>query len=107
MLQQKNPDDYVIATGIGCSVRKFVEKSFKVVGINIGWRGKGVNEIGYNKVTNKLLIKIDKNYFRPNEVNDLRGDFKKAKKILKWSPKTSLDRMIKEMILYDIKKLRK
>ncbi len=105
MLQQKKPNDYVIATGKSCSVRKFVEKSFKVIGINIGWRGKGINEVGYNKVTKELLVKIDKDYFRPNEVHDLRGDYKKAKKILKWTPKTSLDKMIKEMVWDDIEKL--
>ena len=107
MLQQKKPDDYVIATGKSCSVRQFVEKSFKIIGIDIGWRGKGLNEIGYNKSTKNLLIKIDKNYFRPNEVHDLRGDPKKAKKILKWTPKTSLDQMVKEMVLHDIEKLKK
>ena len=106
MLQQKKPDDYVIATGKSCSVRKFVEKSFKIIGIDIGWRGKGVNEIGYDKSTKKLLIKIDKNYFRPNEVHDLRGNPKKAKKILKWTPKTSLDQMVKKMVLHDIEKLK-
>ena len=106
MLQQKKPDDYVIATGKSCSVRQFVEKSFKIIGIDIGWRGKGLNEIGYNKSTKNLLIKIDKNYFRPNEVHDLRGDPKKAKKILKWTPKTSLDQMVKEMVLHDIEKLK-
>jgi GDPmannose 4,6-dehydratase len=106
MLQQKKPDDYVIATGKSCSVRQFVEKSFKIIGIDIGWRGKGVNEIGYDKSTKKLLIKIDKNYFRPNEVHDLRGNPKKAKKILKWTPKTSLDQMVKEMVLHDIEKLK-
>ncbi len=105
MLQQKKPDDYVIATGKSCSVRQFVEKSFKIIGIDIGWRGKGINEIGYNKSTKKIIIKIDKNYFRPNEVHDLRGDPKKAKKVLKWAPKTSLDQMIKEMVFHDIKKL--
>ena len=107
MLQQKNPDDYVIATGKSCSVRKFVEKSFKIIGINIGWRGKGINEIGYDKATKDTLIKIDKVYYRPNEVHNLRGDPKKAKKILKWIPKTSLDQMIKEMILIDVEKLKK
>jgi len=106
MLQQKKPDDYVIATGKSCSVRQFVEKSFKIIGIDIGWRGKGINEIGYNKSTKKIIIKIDKNYFRPNEVHDLRGDPKKAKKILKWAPKTSLDQMIKEMVFNDIEKLK-
>ena len=107
MLQQKKPDDYVIATGKSCSVRQFVEKSFKIIGIDIGWRGKGLNEIGYNKSTKNLLIKINKDYFRPNEVHDLRGDPKKAKKVLKWTPKTSLDQMVKEMVLHDIEKLKK
>lgn len=107
MLQQKKPDDYVIATGKSCSVRQFVEKSFKIIGIDIGWRGKGLNEIGYNKATQNLLVKIDKDYFRPNEVHDLRGDPKKAKKILKWTPKTSLDQMVKEMVFHDIEKVKK
>ena len=106
MLQQKKPDDYVIATGKSYTVRQFVEKCFKIIGIDVGWRGKGLNEIGYNKATKNLLIKIDKNYFRPNEVHDLRGDPKKAKKILKWAPKTSLDQMVKEMVLHDIEKLK-
>ena len=107
MLQQKKPDDYVIATGKSCTVREFVEKTFKVVGINIAWKGKGAKEVGYNIKNNQVLIKIDKKYFRPNEVYDLRGDYKKAKKILKWRPKISLDQMIKEMVLNDIKILEK
>ena len=80
--------------------------TFKVIGIKIGWKGNGINEVGYNKSTMKSLVKIDKDYFRPNEVHDLRGDFKKARKILKWSPKTSLDKMIYEMVWDDIKKLK-
>jgi GDPmannose 4,6-dehydratase len=107
MLQQKKPDDYVIATGKSYSVREFVEKSFRIIGLDIGWRGKGINEIGYNKSNNNVLVKIDKDYFRPNEVHDLRGDAKKAKKILKWKPKKSLEEMIKEMVLNDIESLKK
>jgi len=106
MLQQKKPDDYVISTGKSCSVRQFVEKSFKVIGIDIGWRGRGINEIGYNKATNKLLIKIDKNYFRPNEVHDLRGDSKKAKKILKFNPKVNIKKLIVIMIENEFKKFK-
>ena len=86
MLQQKKPDDYVIATGKSYTVREFVE-NFKFIGINIAWKGKGLKEVGYNSKNKQILIKIDKNYFRPNEVFDLRGDYKKAKKILKWRPK--------------------
>ena len=66
------------------------KKSFKVIGIDIGWRGKGIDEVGYNKSTKNLLIKIDKNYFRPNEVHDLRGDPKKAKKNFKMDSKNFL-----------------
>ena len=107
MLQQKTPDDYVIATGKSSTVRKFVEKSFKVIGKNIQWRGKGLKEVGYDINTKKILVKIDKNYFRPNEVNELRGDFKKAKKILKWKPQITLDEMIKKMVMHDIQILKK
>ena len=107
MLQQKKPDDYVISTGKSCSVRQFVEKSFKVIGIDIVWRGKGVNEVGYNKATKNILIRIDKKYYRPNEVHDLRGDSKKAKKILKWTSKVNLNQMIKEMVMNDINKFKK
>ena len=107
MLQQKKPDDYVIATGKTCSVRKFVEKTFKIVGIKIIWHGKGINEIGLNSDTKEVLIRIDKNYFRPNEIYKLRGDYSKAKKKLKWTPKFSLDNMIKEMLKNDINLLKK
>ena len=107
MLQQKKPDDYVIATGKTCSVRKFVEKTFKIVGIKIIWHGKGINEIGLNSNTKEVLIRIDKNYFRPNEIYKLRGDYSKAKKKLKWTPKFSLDNMIKEMLKNDINLLKK
>jgi GDPmannose 4,6-dehydratase len=107
MLQQKKPDDYVIATGKTCSVRKFLEKTFKIVGIKIIWHGKGINEIGLNSNTKEVLIRIDKNYFRPNEIYKLRGDYSKAKKKLKWRPKFSLDNMIKEMLKNDINLLKK
>ena len=88
-------------------VRSFVEKSFKIVNIKIGWRGAGINQIGYDLKTKKILIEIDKNYFRPNEVHSLRGDYSKAKKILGWKPKINLDKMIKEMVYSDIKKIKK
>ena len=106
MLQKNKPDDYVIASGKNRSVRDFVKKAFKIVGIDIAWQGKGINEVGYNKKNKKILIKIDKNYFRPNEVNNLKGDFKKAKTKLGWKPKTSFEDMIREMVSEDIKKLK-
>ena len=106
MLQQKKPDDYVIATGKSRSVRDFVKKAFKVLNIEIKWKGKGVNEIGYDNKTKKTLIKIDPNYYRPNEIYNLRGDFSKAKKILGWKPKTSFNSMIKEMVYSDLKNIK-
>ena len=106
MLQQNKPEDYVIATGKNRTVREFVKKAFKIVGIDILWKGKGVDEIGYNAKNNKTLIKIDKNYFRPNEVNNLKGDFKKARRKLGWKPKTFFEDMITEMVNEDIKKLK-
>ena len=87
MLQKNKPDDYVVATGITKSVREFVEEAFKCVNIIIVWRGKKEKEIGYNKKTKDILVKIDPNYYRPTEVNELKGDFRKAKKILGWKPK--------------------
>ena len=102
ILQFNKPDDFVIATGKSYSVRSFVEIAFLIVGIKIKWRGKGLNEIGYDQKTNKTLIKIDKKYFRPQEVDHLRGNYKKAKKILNWYPKIKFKKMIKDMLDKDI-----
>ena len=107
ILQYKKPDDFVIATGKSFSVRDFTEEAFKCVNIYIKWQGKGLKEIGLDKKTGKVLVKIDKKYFRPNEVNHLRGDFSKAKKLLKWKPKISFKQMIKEMVSYDLEELEK
>ena len=106
MMQQKQPDDFVIATGVSTSVRKFVEKSFNFIGIKIKWKGKGVNEVGLDKKTGKKLIKIDKRLFRPNEVHFLKGNSQKAKKVLKWSPSIKLEKLIQEMINFDLIKLK-
>jgi len=105
ILQQKKPDDFVLATGKSFTVRKFVELAFKEVEIKILWRGKGLNEVGYDSVSKKILVQIDKRYFRPNEVDHLLGDYKKSKKILKWEPKITLKKMIREMVDYDLKNL--
>ena len=102
ILQHKKPDDFVIATGKSYSVRKFLEIAFSFVGINITWKGKGLKEIGYDKKTNRTYIKIDKKYFRPQEVDHLRGDFKKAKRLLKWKPKIKFKEMIKDMLEKDL-----
>ena len=107
MMQQNKPDDFVIATGKATSVRKFVETSFNLIGIKIVWKGKGLNEIGLNKKTGKKLIKIDKRFFRPNEVHSLKGNINKAKKILKWNPTVSLGQLIEEMVNFDLVELKK
>ena len=107
ILQHNKPDDFVLATGKSYSVRDFVEESFKCANIRINWKGKGVKEIGFDKNTGSVLVRIDKNYFRPNEVNHLRGNSSKAKKILKWKAKISFKQMIKEMVEHDINSLKK
>jgi GDPmannose 4,6-dehydratase len=107
ILQHNKPDDFVLATGKSYSVRDFVEESFKCAKIKINWKGKGVKEIGFDKNTGSVLVRIDKNYFRPNEVNHLRGNPSKARKILKWKTKISFKQMIKEMIEHDINSLKK
>ena len=100
MLQQELPDDYVISTGIQYSVRDFINLAAKFLNLNIEWNGKGIKEVGlYNK---KPIIKIDKNYFRPTEVETLLGDSKKAHKILGWKPKISFQELVKEMIDQDL-----
>lgn len=105
MLQQKIPEDYVIATGKITSVRKFVEKTFRELKIEILWRGKGLNEVGINKKNGKKIIKIDKNYFRPNEIFNLQGQYLKAKKNLGWRPKTNLEEIIKKMLKHDLENI--
>ena len=106
MLQQKKPSDFVISTGVSKSVRQFVEEAFKCIGVKILWKGKDLNEIGIDKKTNKTIVKIDKYYFRPTEVHELRGDSKKAKKLLKWKPEVSFKKLVKIMVTQDIKKIK-
>jgi GDPmannose 4,6-dehydratase len=105
ILNQKKPDDYVIATGKSNTVREFVEEAFRNIDIKITWKGKGVKEQGIDLKSRKTLVRIDSKYFRPLEVNNLLGDFSKAKKIIKWSPKISFKNLVKEMVLSDINKL--
>jgi len=102
MLQQENPDDFVIATGKTYTVKDFVNLSFKQVDIDIEWEGEGVKEVGVNKQTGKVLVKIDKRYFRPAEVEILQGDSSKAKKVLNWEAQISLEDLVKEMVQYDL-----
>lgn len=104
MLQQKKPDDYVVATGETHSVREFVEKSCEILNIDLVWKGKGIDEKGIDKKTEKSIIEIDPIYFRPTEVDLLIGDYSKAKKILGWTPKTKFSELAKLMIEYDFEK---
>ena len=106
MLQSKKPSDYVIATGKSHTVKQFVEEAFKYVNIKIGWKGIGLKEIGYNKKNGSILVKVDPVYFRPTEVDELRGDFSKAKKDLKWKPKISFTDLVKEMMVSDLKEIK-
>ena len=103
ILQQKKPDDFVLATGETYSVREFVEIAFNEVGIKIKWEGKGINEVGKDQKTQKILIRVDKKYFRPTEVDILHGDYTKAKKNLGWSPKISFRELVREMIKSELK----
>ena len=107
MLQLNKPDDFVIATGKQYSVREFVNIAAKNLGINIKWVGKGINEKGIDKKTGKIVIKVGKKYFRPAEVDSLLGNSNKAKKILKWKPKITFNKMVKEMIESDYNEQRK
>ena len=104
MLQRSKPKDYVIASGVSRSVKEFVEESFKNININIRWKGSGLKEVGYDIKNNKIIIKIDPGYFRPTEIDELRGDSRKARKELRWKPKTSFKSLVKEMVLEDLKK---
>ena len=105
MLQQKKADDYVIATGTSRSVRELVNVAYQCIGVKVKWIGKGINEKGINSKTKEILVKIDKYYFRPTEVDELRGDSSKAKKKLGWKPKISFKKMIKDMVFNDIKNI--
>ncbi len=100
MLQQDEPDDYVIATGEQYSVREFVEKAAPFFGIKIEWMGEGLDEVGYDWSTKKTIIKVSDRYFRPTEVESLLGDASKAKKVLGWEPEITFDQLIEDMVLY-------
>ncbi|MDP2672028.1 MAG: GDP-mannose 4,6-dehydratase [Candidatus Daviesbacteria bacterium] len=103
MLQQDKPDDYVIATGEAHTVREFVEESFKVAGVDITWKGEGIDEKGYGS-NNEVLVEVSPQFYRPAEVDILLGDASKAKEKLGWSPKTTFKELVKEMTLYDLER---
>ena len=106
MLQQDEPDDYVLATGETTPVRTFVEWAFQDVDINIRWEGQGVDEKGYCIATGKCLVEVDPRYFRPTEVDLLIGDPAKAKAKLGWSHEISVRELAREMVQADLAVMR-
>ena len=108
ILQQKEPEDFVIATGEMYTVRAFCTAAFKEVGLELEWRGEGVNEKGYNKATGEAIVEVDPKYFRPAEVEQLLGDPTKAKTKLGWNPrKTTFEQLVKIMVEHDMKFVKK
>lgn len=103
MLQQEQPKDYVIATGIQNSVRDFVNIAGREVGLDIRWEGSGAEEKGYDRNTGKCIVAVDKRYYRPTEVEALLGDASLAREALGWEPKTSFEEMVAEMVAQDLK----
>ena len=100
MLQQDEPDDYVIATGEQHSVREFVELAAPLFGLDIEWIGEGLDEKGVDKITGRSIIEVSKKYFRPTEVDSLLGDASKAKEKLGWEPKTTFKQLVEDMCIY-------
>jgi len=103
MLQQDEPDDFCISTGVQYSVRDFVNAACKEVGIALRWEGEGIDEKGIEAESGKVLVEVDPRYFRPTEVETLLGDSSKAREKLGWEPKISLDEMVAEMVREDLK----
>ena len=103
MLQQEQPEDFVIATGRQHSVREFVEIAAEELGMHIVWQGSGLDEIGIERKSGKTIVRVDPRYFRPTEVETLLGDPSKAKEKLGWEPKISFEEMVREMIVEDLK----
>ena len=104
MLQQKNPKDYVIATGKQHTVKEFVNLVLKELEIKYKWRGSGIKEKCFDEKGN-CIVACDKEYFRPLEVDTLLGNSQKARKELKWKPKFTIKSLVKEMVNHDLKKL--
>lgn len=102
MLQQETPDDYVLATGRTIPIRDFVNMAFSEVGVELEWRGSGVDEQGFDKQTGALRVAVDPRYFRPAEVELLVGDASKAKRVLGWEPTHSLEQLCAEMVASDL-----
>lgn len=102
MMQLDKPTDLVLATGVSHSVRELIENAFKHTGIEVSWNGNGIEEVGINKETNEIIVQVDPRYYRPTEVNELRGDASKATKLLGWTPKITFTDIIREMVEADL-----
>jgi GDPmannose 4,6-dehydratase len=102
MLQHDKPDDYVLSTGKMYKIRELVDIVFKQSGFEIEWRGSGVNEVGVDKNSDKVLVRVDEKYFRPSEVDELLGDATKAKTVLNWEPKHDIKSILAEMVYNDL-----
>lgn len=107
VLQQDKPEDFVLATGVTTTIRDFCNMTFKELGIDIEWKGKGINEKGINKANGKTIVEVDPRYFRPTEVELLLGNAAKARKKLGWEPKYDLPKLVKEMVKEDLKEAKK
>jgi GDPmannose 4,6-dehydratase len=102
MLQQEKPGDYVLATGAAHSVRAFIEAAFQCVGVSLAWRGEGMDEEAYDLSSGRLLVAVDPQFYRPNEVHELIGDAAKARRELGWAPRTEFRALVREMVLADL-----
>jgi len=105
ILQHPDPEDFVLATGLTTTVRAFTEKAFSIAGLSIQWEGTGESEIGRDSQSGAVRVRIDPQYYRPTEVDLLLGDATKAQEKLGWTPKYTLDQLIEEMVLSDLKAL--
>ena len=103
MLQQETAEDFVIATGQTWTVKQFVEFAFNEIGINITWQGQGIDEVGLDSKTGKVLVKVNPKFFRPAEVELLLGNPSKAEEVLGWKRKVSFKELVKEMVSFEIK----
>ena len=102
MLQQEDPEDLVIATGVMHSVKDFINLTAKKLDMSLKWQGSGEDEFAIETNINKIIIRVDKKYFRPSEVDELMGDARKAEKKLKWKPKISFEQLVEEMVESDL-----
>ena len=102
ILQQEKPDDFVLASGRVESVRFFLEQSFALAGLNVAWEGSGIEEVGRDTGSGKIIVRVDPRYFRPAEIDLLHGDASKARRVLGWEPQITLDALIEEMVTADM-----